>query len=624
MSEWHGTARNVTGREDRFDALLEERFDPRHRGAMARELAHHDRGTRPRRLLPVLGVRPVRAVGAVPERVQQVLQEWVPRLIAHAAANRLLIRELSLDIDVYARDAYERAHGALAAGMKLPASSYRYHPLYKRYGIDLVLPDALDSAGGILTVLRALLARLFGDIYLREEVFSLEAYREDLHPTQAEITVGMAEKLLLLQDSTLTTPELDTALAAHAQLAGLNYRRQPGLVRKAYFESLRKGLEGGPLAQAQAAVVDGVFARYLAGIQQDLPAAVREMVEATEKLNAQTPFLPPDEIPEYLKLREQNPLHYLRAAKERLQFVQQAMAAALETIAALEQDAAALTTVEQERVHGYLHELESQRLARPYLLSGVKLSQEMERRKAQFPLEVHAIMTRLPPLPDPERRFQSLCRRIEHSVYQRLYHAFLLLRHGLRLAAQGKSIKETGALGTLKGLAANFRFRRPLLEAHFARMGVVLDLAEAAALAERKRKTRFPVEPFTRAWGQFIAHALLADFLACAPTAPAGFDSARYWQAVEQALRTQAATAQVPRLALLLRRLQARLGGGGIAALAEMLRAPSGTLCFTFNQAAGLDAGGADLDTQMERWVEAICRVREARLRNAILLSGAA
>lgn len=624
MAQRHGTASLGVEREDRFDALLEERFDPRHRGAMARELEEHDRSAPRRRLLPMLGTRPVRMVGAVPERVQRVLQEWMPQLIAHAAANGLVIRELSLDIDVYERGAYERAHGPLAPGLKLPASSYRYHPLYKRYGIQVVLPEDLGTAERLFTVLRALLARLFGNIYLREEVFSLEAYREDLHPSWVEITVGIAEKLLLLQDSPLTTPELDAALAAHAQLAGLNLRRQPGVVRKAYFQSLREALEEGPLADAQAAIVDGVFARYVARLREDLPAAVQGMVKATEKLNAQTPFLPPDETPEYLKLREQNPLHYLRAAKERLQFVQQAMGAALETIAALEQDAAALTSVEEERVHGYLHELESQRLVRPYLLPGVRLSPEMARRKAQFPLEVHAIMTRLPPQFDPEQRFRSLCKRIENSIYQRLYHAFLLLRHGLRLASQGKSLKEAGALGALKGLAAYFRFRRPLLEAHFARMGVVLDLAEATALAERKRQSRFPVEPFTRAWGQFIAHALLADWLARNPGRPASFDAAHYWRSVEEVLNAQCATADVARLALLLRRVQVRLGTDGLAALAEMLRAPSGTFRFALNQAAAPGAHGPDWDGRLERWVEAICRVREARLRNAIRPTGTA
>jgi hypothetical protein len=608
-------------REDRFDALLEERFSPQHRGAMARQLADHDRGAPAPRTLPQLGVRPVRAVGPVPERVRQVLAQWVPQLIAHAAGHGLLVRELSLDIDAYARAAYEQAHGPLAPGLKLPASSYGYHPLYKRYGIHLVLPEGLNSLEGMFTVLRAFLARLFGDIYLREEIFTLEAYREDVQAPGAGITVGMAEQLLLLEDAPLTSPELDAALAAHGQQMGMNARRQPGPVRKAFFQGLRKALDEAPLPAATAAVIAAVFGQYTARLRQDVPAAVREMVDATGKLNAQTTFLPPDETPEYLKLREQNPTHYLRAAKARLQFVLEAMGAALEIVTALEQEGAALTSLEEERVHGYLAELDAQRVARPYLLSGVRLSPEMERRKAGFPLEVHAIMTRLPPQANPEQRFKSLCQRIENSAYQRLYHAFMLLRHGIRQAAStrtdGKGFKAGDTLGVLKGLAANFRFRRPLLAAHFARMGVVLDLAEAADPAESKRTARFPVEPFSRAWGQFIAHALLADFLA--RRRQAGFDAAPYWQTIERSLEAQAPRSDVSRLALLLRRLQVRLGQDGIAALASLLRQPSGTLRFTLNQALEPNAPGADLPAQLERWVDAVCRVHEGRQRNAIL-----
>ncbi|HEX7928785.1 MAG TPA: hypothetical protein VF678_14410, partial [bacterium] len=299
-----------SAREDRFDAMLEERFSPQHRGAMARQLAEHDRGGATPVALPQLGVRPVRAVGPVPDRVQQVLAQWVPQLIAHAAIHGLSVRELSLDIDAYERAAYEQAHGKLAPGIKLPASSYGYFPVYKRYGIHLVLPDALGSMDGMFTVFRAFLARLFGDIYLREEVFTLEAYREDVDVPVADVTVGMAEKLLLLEESPLATPELEAALAAHGQQIGMNAKRQPGPVRKAFFQSLRKMLaEAGDNAQlppATTVVIDTAFAQYVAALQHDVAKSVGDMVDATEKLNAQTTFLPPDETPEYLTLHAEN------------------------------------------------------------------------------------------------------------------------------------------------------------------------------------------------------------------------------------------------------------------------------------------------------------------------------
>src|SRR5262249_14850233 len=109
----------------------------------------------------------------------------------------------------------------------------------------------------------------------------------------------------------------------------------------------------------------------------------------------------------------------------------------------------------------------------------------------------------------------------------------------------------------------------------------------------------------------------LADFLT--RKRQAGFDMTRYWEGVERVLSAQAAQAPVPRLVLLLRRLQLRLGKDGIAGVVALLRQPSGTWRFTLNQAVEQQVTPAELGAQLERWVDAIARVREARLRNAIV-----
>jgi hypothetical protein len=69
--------------------------------------------------------------------------------------------------------------------------------------------------------------------------------------------------------------------------------------------------------------------------------------------------------------------------------------------------------------------------------------------------------------------------------------------------------------------------------------------------------------------------------------------------------------------------MQQRLGKDGLAALGSLLRAPSGTLRFTLNQALAFKGDATELTEQMERWVDVVCRVREARMRNAILSTGA-
>jgi hypothetical protein len=606
---------------DRFDALLEARFDPAQRGAMARELDAHDRRPRPAPAMPP-AAQSVRFVGPVAEPVRLRLQDWIPKLIALAARHGLRLREARTGVDVYQRQAYEERHGPIPPTLKLPASSYSYNPLYRHYTVRVILPERLGNLEDLVTVLRAQAARMFGDIFLREEVFALEPYREDLLTPAAEISVGMAEKLLLLGEGVHTSPELEAALADHAAVMGMNFRRAPGPVRKSYFGGLRQSLDGKGLPQTASALVERVFGDYLTRLRQDIPATVARLVAATEQLNLQMNFLPPDELPDYLRLRESDPPHYLRSAKLRLEFALEAMAAVIEDVALLEQGPAGLTPVEEERVDGYLAALTAQRLARPYLVGGVRLSDEQERRRKAFPLEVHELMQRLPPQPDPARQFKSLSQRIEGSLYQRLYQAFLFLRHGIRLRERGRgpSFADSPHFGTLKGLAANFKFRRPLLETHFAQLGIALDLSEAAAHA----RERFPVGEFTRAWGQFAAHALLAEFLAGERK---GFDAGRYWNAVDAALRPHLAGGGTARVAHLLRRLHVRAQPAGLATLAEMLRRPTGTLRFAVSQAAtrapvpaeasSAAQSPAAAEAQVERWVEAILHARAAGLRHA-------
>jgi hypothetical protein len=181
---------------------------------------------------------------------------------------------------------------------------------------------------------------------------------------------------------------------------------------------------------------------------------------------------------------------------------------------------------------------------------------------------------------------------------------------------------------TLKGLVANFRFRAPLLQSLFLRIGVVLDVAEhvPGALGDEGARLRFPVEEFSRAWGQFVAHALLAEYLARQRRLK-GFDPARYWQRVEERVVAQVQAGNAgAQLLHLLRRVQVAAGAEGLPVLAELLRQSTPTFRFTAAQAlrprpAGKD--GAAWLAQLETWAQSVLQARAGSLRNAIVVDGA-
>ncbi len=583
---------------ERIDTLLEQRFAAGNRDAMARQLAEHDRLKRPAppppgkflaALRPLAQGKPrVRCSGAIPPQLQALLEEWLPALHAHGSRTGLAFTSAQLEFHVFDRAAYEAAHGVIPKGVSLPASSYQFNPLYRHYVIRLVLPPAVQSLEQLLAVVRTVLTRLYGDVFLREEVYPLAPYKED--ELVQGLSVGLVEQIQVLAQLEGGDAGLDGALAAFAAEQGLSMRRAPAAVRKAFFADLERRAERDELAPSHLSLIAGLFEGYLDGLKADLPRAIVEHIAIAEALNRQVTFLPPHEWPDYAQLTGTRPAHYLRAAKLRLEFILEALAALLEDFDALEDVARTPSPLLEERIQGFLRALESEHLARPYLVPNARLSEELQSKLNAFPLEVHAILTRLPPAENKQRQFDALSQRMRNALHQRLYHALVLLRHAVRQREAGKAaaFKASPAFQTLKGYAANFRLRLPLLRNLFVRLGVIVDLAEAsgAAPGTPAGRVRFPQQPFTRAWGQFAAHLVAGGWLA--ERRQKGFDPSAYWGQVDAGLREAAVagnSAQA-RVAYLLRRYHLRSGEPDLGSLVGQLKGSSGTFRFAVHQAA--------------------------------------
>jgi hypothetical protein len=615
--------------EDRFEAMLEARFREADRDAMAREIASHDRSQPPPGFDEAHVRRRLHFHGDVPAKVRAMLQNWVPALLAHAAQRGVRLRDQNHELHVYLPEAYAQATGRpLPAGMRLPATSFEYQSVSRVYQVQLVIPAQIGSRDALVSVFRALIARLLGDIYLHEEVFSRAPYQDQPAGAAAEVTISLPDQLRLLAEAKVTTPVLLEALDVHARVVGLNPRRSAAQVRKSYFQTLGAQLHQGGLSPSEQAMVAEAVTHYLDGLRADLPRRIADMVAEVEALNGQMNVLPVDELPDYQKLRSANPRHYLRSAKLRLVFLQETLAALLEDYDELTGDPPRITPLLEQRVDSQLAELRAQGLVRPYLLDNVQLSDELQQQLAAFPLEVHALMQRLPPAPSPDKLFKSLSKRISNSIYQRLYTALILFQAWFRARDLGREERFTqGAqVERLKSLMANFRFRLPILAALTLRLGVVLDMADAAGAddaAGSAASQRIPREGLRRAWGQYLPHTLVHSFFAAGQRLP-GFDPQNYMARVEQALRTQVTQGPGPaHLAFLLQQLEQQASGDGLALLTEQLRQPSGTWRFAVSQALApppekLAGDGEARQAQLSGWARLVLEAWEHSRENAI------
>ena len=143
----------------------------------------------------------------------------------------------------------------------------------------------------------------------QEKLGKLEAYREDHQEPQEETSVGLAEKVEVLAEEAICPPDLEKTLADFAKAKRINYKRAPDQARAAFFREVRKDLAAQRLSPENESLIKATFEAYLEYLRKNQERAVSETVALIEKGNAQLNFFPADEIPDYMQLRESNPLH---------------------------------------------------------------------------------------------------------------------------------------------------------------------------------------------------------------------------------------------------------------------------------------------------------------------------
>jgi hypothetical protein len=619
-----------TPSEDRVDALLDERFARGKRREILGQVLEHDRLRQSGPATPAFNVeqarRRIRFHGAVPEPLQKLLRAALPELLAYAAGQGLRLRDPNHEIHFMARAAYEaETSKPVPPGVNLPAASFTYLPVSKIYQVRAVLSDRPPSTGEAVAILRVVVARLLGDIFLREEIFTRAAYQEDLaKATQGESSAALEEQMRLLAELPPPTPELTQAFTAYGKQIGLAYARVPDKVRQAYFRDAAEALAKQKLAPERGALIQHAFAKVAAVFRASPERALEETLGVVERLNRQLNFLPPDEQPEYLKLRAENPRHFLRSAKLRLEHQLEILKTILECAAVLDAADGAPSPLLEEQIEGHLSDLRRQNLARPYLVPGVTLSDELEERLQGFPFEVQSILSRLPPAPNPAQAFESMKRRLTESLYQRLYVALLGLKTWLHLREQNKAAQFLGGTRhrALTGQLGNFRFRLPLLESLNARAGIVLDVLDSLPGNQwGGGSQRFPVEAFTRAWGFHVSYRVTGEALTGLNRMLPRFDAPTYWKVMQESLRQGLARGTVDlQLAELLSQIHTGSGAEGLRALVELLQEPPGTLRFVLHQAAAPLAEGsmAERLEQFGRWAALVIEARQRSLSNAI------
>ena len=425
---------------DRFDAMLATRFSrARRRQQLEQGLAQEP----PKKPLPELIGERMHFHGPIEEHVERELSHWLPLLLSHARERGLDWLPETYTLHIHHPLSYQGMSGRrLPAQIRLPATASSNGALGSYYRASLVLPPRIADADALFAAVRAMLSRVLGDLFLRRTVFARPGWKEALAGRQAAggVSIGLADGLKVIAGFNRPPASMQGAVQQLIAVGRslLQSSTAPSLRR--CCEMLIKKLEEGQLREAQLRVIDEAVAVYLSQLQASGEAGVKAMISEVESRNRELNFLPIDFLPEYLRLQLEQPLHYLRAAHLRLGFVHAIGGLLLEDVMRLFHPASGAVQAIAPRLQAAIEALIQQGGARPYLLPEAHLTAKLKGTRAQFPLEIDALMQRLPMPPEQRNteRFRWFERRYSNTMQQRLLEMAVIMRNLVRAIETGQ------------------------------------------------------------------------------------------------------------------------------------------------------------------------------------------
>ncbi len=531
----------------RMEAFLGHRFSPDSRQTFAAELeqglAAFKAQTRQRSWIK----RHVHLQAKLNHQLAAALQAWMGDLMRIAENAGFTLSDLEPQTILYDATTYPKHHQPLPASLSLPASSYHLETTTRHYIIHVVLPNQITGIDACLTSLRAWLFRLYGNIYLHDQVYTQAHYLQDRAlDTTLQQLVGFEEKVRLLATSSSIPKALLPVLRQLARQKGIPFSLQRVELLRTLCTQWCQGIEQQiaqkKLSAETLATVEGAFEEISAPLQENLPQAIADACQEVERVDQQLRFIPAERLAEFGTLQTQSPFHALGAAQARLQSL-------FSVVQSLVEDANLLLNsvipasnpanpnpalskeqlgVLKNRLENHLASLIQQQLARPYLLAQSTLPAPAHQQVEQFPLEVFRVLQEAKKNdPSTSLTYEALQKRMENSIYQRIYSTQSTLVRGIRLLEQGGPSAFLSSIHhqKLRTAQAYFKARFTLLHGLCTKVNLVVQLAEQKNTQQKSNP--LPLPALAQGWAGFISHGLVVSLFCLEKNR---IPAERYWK----------------------------------------------------------------------------------------------
>jgi len=494
------------------DALMDERFGRFNKEAWNSKIQAHDSTKLDAPVNPMQLLKRLSFSENLSWECIGFLKQLMPKILDSANSLGLKLRSADYLIVFQDRKAYEKETGApLAARVPLPASRLDQDPTTRQYTITVILEEPLQSKDLLINLTRTLFSKLFGDIYLKEQILNHKFYKECASSTLKQLTAGSSEKLEVIG----LVPFDSDALKNHCEPFSKPQRgRKKTPPKTLLVGEWRRKLEKDLLNRMEKEGLEQIFEDFVEFFRQHPKDVVNSAITAIETFNDQVRFILPHEQKGYKQFKADNPTHFIRAAANKLEelialsgFVDDVLGLLKEA-----QDAEALQQLKKE-AQASARQLKTKRKVKVFLVPDYPLSPTQKKQQRKFPLFLMKQIASEVPIQNWAKEIKKLEKRYESSIYQKLFEALLLsakfMEAHLQEEQQKGSIeafKKSKNQSRLNQLAHVLRFRLPALKEMRAGLGVILDCSEATQLQQRHQK--FPLVPFRRAWSYFISSLL--------------------------------------------------------------------------------------------------------------------
>jgi|LUMD01.1.fsa_nt_gb hypothetical protein len=501
---------------DSIEKSLEERLDPKHRTIGEAQLQEHDQK---KAHIPTSQLFRIEFSASVPEENKAFLSEKLPDMLDFPEKFGMDSAKAGHLLRFVDQPSYETEVGtALPKNVSLPASRIEIVKGSQIYKVMIILPDKLDTAEVIINITRNLFSKLYGNIFINEQILPMEFYQQNLKG-KLQITAAAPEILDFVSELNFKSESLEK----HCEIAASSYRlsmeKQGDEIRKQLIGEWREKWNAQTLTTEEQHTIDSMFTEIKESLRSNPEQFHKTAIEHVNKLNSQLHFILPHERGDYEFFKKKRFTHYIRSVLNKLEEISSLSGF-------IEELHSHLKNLPKEndlngigpQIRSRMRQMRKDKKVIQFYVPEMPQDDELENFRQKFPLLLVKMLPSGTPLKDWSKEVKRMEKHYAESIYSKLYAALHCFSEWTidGLNKNGDGFQTSTKEQKLNKLLSVLKFRTTAIKSLQSMLGILLDISEKSEprseSGSANQRQKIPLDEFRTAWSYFIASVLTLHF----------------------------------------------------------------------------------------------------------------